>query len=292
MPSQPAKPIDSRRHTGRDCRYPGHMDVKVLRHPWLLDSGNPCRNDESLNCSQNRPKSLHRRTLMSIRPAKAFKLTRHPGRECRDPGHRDVKDLCHPWLLDSGNPLVPQRVCRNDESLNCSHNRPKSLHLRTLMPIRPAKAFKLTRHPGRDSRQAILPDALRVNANLFLTDLCRYSGHRDVKALCHPWLLDSCRAVLPGPLRASANPLPADLSGNPLVPQRVCRNDESLNCSQNRPKSIHRRTLMSIQGRRSDSRSGIASMTSRVKRVTLRESDLRIELQSLNGNNSCKPTTK
>jgi pimeloyl-[acyl-carrier protein] methyl ester esterase len=31
--------------------------------------------------------------------------------------------------------------------------------------------------------------------------------------------LDSCRAVLPGTLRASANPLPADWSGNP------CRND-------------------------------------------------------------------
>ena len=29
------------------------------------------------------------------------------------------------------------------------------------------------RHPGRDSRQAILPDALWVNANLFQTDLCR-----------------------------------------------------------------------------------------------------------------------
>jgi hypothetical protein len=29
------------------------------------------------------------------------------------------------------------------------------------------------RHSGMDSRQAILPDALRVNANLFPTDLCR-----------------------------------------------------------------------------------------------------------------------
>jgi len=37
------------------------------------------------------------------------------------------------------------------------------------------------RHPGRDSRQAILPDALRVNANLFQTDLCRDPVHRDVK---------------------------------------------------------------------------------------------------------------
>ena len=102
------------------------------------------------------------------------------------------------------------------------------------MLIQPANALKLSRHTGRDSRQAILPDALRVNANLFLTDLCRYPGRRDVKVLRHPWLLGSCRAIL----RASANPLPADWSGNPLVPQRVCRNDESLYCSQNRPNSV------------------------------------------------------
>ena len=31
-----------------------------------------------------------------------------------------------------------------------------------------------------DSRQAILPDALRVNANLFQTDLCRNPGYKDV----------------------------------------------------------------------------------------------------------------
>jgi len=30
-----------------------------------------------------------------------------------------------------------------------------------------------TRHPGRDSLRAILPEALRVNANPFQTDLCR-----------------------------------------------------------------------------------------------------------------------
>jgi hypothetical protein len=35
------------------------------------------------------------------------------------------------------------------------------------------------RHSGMDSRQAILPDALRVNANLFQTDLCRNPGSRD-----------------------------------------------------------------------------------------------------------------
>jgi len=34
--------------------------------------------------------------------------------------------------------------------------------------------------PGRDSHQAILPDALRVNANLFQTDLCRHPEHMDV----------------------------------------------------------------------------------------------------------------
>jgi len=36
------------------------------------------------------------------------------------------------------------------------------------------------RHFGRDSRQAILPDALRVNANLFQTDLCRNPGYMEV----------------------------------------------------------------------------------------------------------------
>ncbi len=100
------------------------------------------------------------------------------------------------------------------------------------MLIQPANALKLSRHTVMDSHQAILPDALRVNADLFLTDLCRYPGRRDVKGLRHPWLLGSCRAILPGTLRASANPLPADWSGNP------CRNDESLYCSQNWPNSV------------------------------------------------------
>jgi hypothetical protein len=39
------------------------------------------------------------------------------------------------------------------------------------------------RHFGRDSRQAILPDALRVNANLFQTDLCRNPGSMDESGL-------------------------------------------------------------------------------------------------------------
>ena len=37
-----------------------------------------------------------------------------------------------------------------------------------------------SRHPGMDSRQAILPAALRVNANLFQTDLCRDPVYKDV----------------------------------------------------------------------------------------------------------------
>jgi hypothetical protein len=35
------------------------------------------------------------------------------------------------------------------------------------------------RHSGMDSRQAVLPDALRVNVNLFQTDLCRNPGSMD-----------------------------------------------------------------------------------------------------------------
>lgn len=33
------------RHTGMDCRYPGHKDVIWVDLPWPLDSGIPCRND-------------------------------------------------------------------------------------------------------------------------------------------------------------------------------------------------------------------------------------------------------
>jgi hypothetical protein len=43
---------------------------------------------------------------------------------------------------------------------------------------------KNTRHSGRDSRQAILPVALWVNANLFQTDLCRNPDSMD--GLCLP----------------------------------------------------------------------------------------------------------
>ncbi len=49
----------------------------------------------------------------------------------------------------------------------------------------------MSRHAGRDSRQAILPVALRVNANLFQTDLCRHPGHMEVIGLHHPWHLGS-----------------------------------------------------------------------------------------------------
>ena len=39
------------RHTGRESearvrRYPEHREVNLDCPPWLLDSGNPCRNDE------------------------------------------------------------------------------------------------------------------------------------------------------------------------------------------------------------------------------------------------------
>jgi len=43
MPS--ATTIKSNRHTGSDRRYPGYRDVRGLRHPWNLGSGDPCRND-------------------------------------------------------------------------------------------------------------------------------------------------------------------------------------------------------------------------------------------------------
>jgi hypothetical protein len=42
------------------------------------------------------------------------------------------------------------------------------------------------RHSGMDSRQAILPVALRVNANLFQTDLCR--TRKSAKRIQAPWM--------------------------------------------------------------------------------------------------------
>ena len=50
-------------------------------------------------------------------------------------------------------------------------------HAGTLIVIH---KYHKARHSGRDSRQAILPAALRVNANLFQTDLCRNPGYMDV----------------------------------------------------------------------------------------------------------------
>ena len=38
----------------------------------------------------------------------SVKLSRHSGRDCRNPEHREVTRLCHPWLLDPGIP------CRGD----------------------------------------------------------------------------------------------------------------------------------------------------------------------------------
>ena len=42
------------------------------------------------------------------------------------------------------------------------------------------------RHSGMDSRQAILPDALRVNANPLPADLCRNPGYMDVFEIAIP----------------------------------------------------------------------------------------------------------
>ena len=42
----------------------------------------------------------------------AIKLSRHTGRDCRYPEHREVNLACPPWRLDSGNP------CRNDGVLS------------------------------------------------------------------------------------------------------------------------------------------------------------------------------
>ena len=44
----------------------------------------------------------------------------------------------------------------------------------------------ISRHLGRDSCQAFLPGTLRVNANLFQTDLCRDPGYREVLAFAIP----------------------------------------------------------------------------------------------------------
>ncbi|MDO8846366.1 hypothetical protein [Methylicorpusculum sp.] len=34
------------RLSGRDCRNPEHKEVFGARHPWHLDLGNPCRDDD------------------------------------------------------------------------------------------------------------------------------------------------------------------------------------------------------------------------------------------------------
>jgi hypothetical protein len=51
------------------------------------------------------------------------------------------------------------------------------------------KRLQQQRHTGMDSHQAILPDALRVNANLFQTDLCRFPDTMDVMFISLPWHL-------------------------------------------------------------------------------------------------------
>ena len=47
------------------------------------------------------------------------------------------------------------------------------------------------RRSGMDTCQAILPDALRVNANLFQTDLCRNQEAADGFHCLHPCFLDT-----------------------------------------------------------------------------------------------------
>jgi len=50
------------------------------------------------------------------------------------------------------------------------------------------------RHSGMDSHQAILPDALRVNANLFQTDLCRSRQ----TAIANPGSMDGFKLAIHG----------------------------------------------------------------------------------------------
>jgi len=64
--------------------------------------------------------------------------------------------------------------------------------------LKQTKKPQKTRHPGMDSRQAVLPDALRVNANLFQTDLSR-------------------QAVLPDALRVNVNLFLTDLCRDPVA---------------------------------------------------------------------------
>ncbi|MDP2177457.1 hypothetical protein [Methylicorpusculum sp.] len=40
--------LQQQRLSGRDCRNPEYKDVVGARHPWHLDLGNPCRDDDFL----------------------------------------------------------------------------------------------------------------------------------------------------------------------------------------------------------------------------------------------------
>ena len=73
-----------------------------------------------------------------------------------------------------------------------------------------------------DSHQAILPDALRVNANPFQTDLCLYPDTMDVRFTSHPWHLGS---------------------GNP------CRNDEPFHYLKHLANQVSFCTFFSTTGR-------------------------------------------
>jgi hypothetical protein len=103
-------------------------------------------------------------------------------------------------------------------------------------------ALFLSRHTGRDSRQAILPDALRVNANLFPTDWCRTNS---------PGANWDVRSTGRSPSRKEAvsNPDYRDVSYAsppwPLDSGTPCRNDDVLK---------NRRGLLESSGKRHTSR--------------------------------------
>ncbi|MDD2659535.1 MAG: hypothetical protein PHY54_07630 [Methylococcales bacterium] len=51
--------------------------------------------------------------------------------------------------------------------------------------------IKLTRLAGMALRPDILPDALRINANLLQADMRRHPGRKDAISACHPGHQDS-----------------------------------------------------------------------------------------------------
>ena len=106
-----------------------------------------------------------------------------------EPGHDflppDSWRVADEWLKPWGKAVDLGTCTKKREQLTPSPSgrglgRGKIIHklfrARSLVNAKPSlesTGFHSTRHPGRDSRQAFLPDALRINANLFQTDLCR-----------------------------------------------------------------------------------------------------------------------